>query len=218
MTSLTAGYDPCMILSRKPPAPVPERMDWTPIRCITMSRRFSFARALPLALLLAAVASCGSDRATSPTPPSQLLGLPILGSGSGSPTLLQCDPPAAADSVTALIGPLGGTLALGNTRVVIPENAVLSLTPFKLKVPASRLVEISVRGGDAEHFLFLQPVLVQIDYGRCAGSLGLLKPISVWHIDESSKALLENMGGTDLRLLHTISFYTGHLSGYAVAE
>jgi hypothetical protein len=102
--------------------------------------------------------------------------------------------------------------------VLIPANAVLSPTTFRLIVPASRIVEIAVRAGDAEHFLFEQPVLVTIDYGRCADALSRTGTLSVWHIDESSKALLENMSAVDLRLLHTISFYTGHLSGYAVAD
>ena len=117
-----------------------------------------------------------------------------------------------------MIGPQGGTLAIGNTSVVIPRNAVLAATTFRLTIPASPLVEIAVRAGDAEHFVFDEPVLVTIDYGRCADAGADLPPLTAWHIDETSKALLENMSGVDFRALHVMTFYTGHLSGYAVAD
>jgi hypothetical protein len=40
----------------------------------------------------------------------------------------------------------------------------------------------------------------------------------VWYIDSDTKAMLEPMGGVDNKLLKTITFTTGHLSGYAVAN
>ena len=83
---------------------------------------------------------------------------------------------------------------------------------------ASSCVEIAVRAGDAEHVVFAQPVLLTIDYGRCAAGLSAQQALTAWHIDETSKALLENMSGVDLRALHVITVYTGHLSGYAVAD
>jgi hypothetical protein len=184
-----------------------------------MSRLTPFARrALAIVVTLLAGASCGGDRVTSAGSPSgEESPLPLLATQRDS-TLLQCDEPESDQVATEVIGPLGGTLAIGNTRVVIPANAVPGLTSFRLTIPRSRLVEISVRAGDAEHFLFDQPVLVAIDYGRCASGLSPLDPVTVWHIDESSKSLLEPMLGVDLRLFHTVTFYTGHLSGYAVAE
>lgn len=177
------------------------------------------ARLSALAFVVVAASACGSDATTGVPDRTRSDGraLPPLLGGSGT-SLLQCDPPVAAGTTTGVIGPLGGLLSIGGTRVLIPANAVLAPTAFRLTVPASRLVEISVRAGDAEHFLFEQPVLVTIDYGRCADAVPLSSPLSVWHIDETSKSLLENMSAVDLRLLHTITFYTGHLSGYAVAD
>ena len=182
-----------------------------------MTRRLTYAALA--AVLLAAGTSCTGDSVSGvPTqPPASTLSIPLLG-GTSAPTLLQCEPPATADSVTSVIGALGGTLSLGATSVVIPQNAVLVPTTFTLTVPASRLVEISVKAAGTDHYLFQQPVIVTIDYGRCAGSLSLLTPVTAWHIDEVTKAPLEPMLGLDVRLLHTIAFYTGHLSGYAVAD
>jgi hypothetical protein len=40
----------------------------------------------------------------------------------------------------------------------------------------------------------------------------------VWYIDPATGTLLENMLGVDNKLTRTITFSTGHLSGYAVAN
>lgn len=182
-----------------------------------MTRRLLHpSRLFALAFALLTAASCG-DAATG-----------IAGRDAGSlrplvdttsqPTLLACDPASTTQTATGIIGPLGGTLAIGATSVTIPANAVLAPTSFQLTIPASRLVEISVKAGNADHYVFLQPVVVTIDYGRCAGSLSPLTALSAWNIDEATKAPLENMGGVDARLLHTITFATIHFSGYAVAD
>lgn len=186
------------------------------LRSFSMTRRM-IGRVVALSLLVAGGASCGVGSMETVTSPSGTLGLPLLGDSS-SAHLLQCTPPADSQTVTTDIGPLGGTLAIGNTSVVIPQGAVLQNTTFRLTIPASNLVEISVKAGAADHFLFAQPVTISIDYGRCASTLSPLQPVTAWHIDETSKALLENMTGVDLRLFHTITFLTGHLSGYAVAD
>ncbi|MDB4880918.1 MAG: hypothetical protein JWL60_2364 [Gemmatimonadetes bacterium] len=174
-------------------------------------------RVAALAFAIVAGAACATDSSTGVAPGAAgEPRLPLVG-GSGS-TLLQCEPPAAAQTVTGVIGLPGGTLQVGGTRMVIPENAVPTPTTFTLTVPRSPFVEISVRAGDAEHYLFQRPVLVTIDYGRCAGSLDPVRPVTAWHIDEGSRSLLENMRGLDVRLTRSITFSTGHLSGYAVAD
>ena len=216
MTLLTARYAACIIVYCKLPAPVAEPHSGDLQHAAPMIRRI--AHATLAALLLASVASCGGDTVSGvPATPRGSLSLPLLG-GTTSPSFLQCDPPAAADSVSGIIGALGGTLQLGGTSVVIPQNAVLTPTAFTLTVPASRMVKISVKAAGTDHYVFLQPVLVTIDYGRCASGLSVLDPLTAWHIDEDTNAPLENMLGVDLRLLHTVTFYTGHLSGYAVAD
>lgn len=184
-----------------------------------MTRRLLHpARLLALAVALVTATSCGDmPSGLSGRPPATGSLFPIGGTSNQS-TLLACDPAATSQTATALIGPLGGTLAIGTTSVTIPANAVLSPTTFQLTIPSSRLVEISVKAGGADHYVFAQPVLVTIDYGRCAGSLSPLSTLSVWNIDETTKALLQNMGGVDARLLHTITFSTIHFSGYAVAD
>lgn len=141
---------------------------------------------------------------------------PSAASTAGA-TLISC--PTDQPMVTeATIGLLGGLLNLGSTSISIPVGAVLTPTTFRIEVPASNLMEISVTGGDAEHFLFERPVSITIDYGRCDRAVTDAAPLTVWHIDEESKALLEHMGGVDDKLSRKITFQTGHLSGYAIAN
>jgi len=177
---------------------------------------------LPLALL--ALAACWGD-VTSPTPRASDTGRaesialwPLTpDTDVSAATLISC-PTTTAQSVTQHIGLSGGVLALGNTRVVIPFGAVLVPEDFTLTIPESPYAEIRVRAGSAEHYLFQQPVLMSIDYSRCASPELDQRALSVWNIDEDSRALLEQMTGVDLKLTHTITFTTIHLSGYAVAD
>jgi hypothetical protein len=167
---------------------------------------------LGLSLLLAAGAGCARDQEvpTAGTPAG------LAARETSGAELVAC-PPDTAQTASTLIGPLGGVLAAGNTRVVIPASAVLAPTTFTLTVPASPYVEIDVRADGAEHYLFAAPVTVTIDYARCGRRLDET-PLSAWNIDPQTKALLERMTGVDDKLTHTITFTTIHFSGYAVAD
>lgn len=176
---------------------------------------------LLLALSLAAGAACSGDSPAPTRAPDAAapITLPILSPPSApqtAATLISC-PTATTRSVSGLIGPLGGILALGNTRVIIPLSAVLFPKQFTLTIPASNYAEIEVNAGGVNHYLFQLPVVMAIDYSRCDQS-ALNQPLSVWNIDPDSKELLERMIGVDEKLTHTIVFTTIHLSGYAVAD
>lgn len=160
-----------------------------------------------VAILLASVLSACADI----TPPEQAA---LNGSSS---RLVEC-PINTTKSTSGLIGPLGGTLLLDGHAVVIPAGAVPALTEFKLTVPASRFVEVQITAKGQEHFVFDAPIAGVISYARCTRSDIDNVPLSVWYIDGETKALLENMGGLDDKLTRTVTFSTGHLSSYAVAE
>ena len=179
-----------------------------------MLRPTRLTLALGVALALAGAASCTADRAASPLPAERSS---LLGLGSDSPSLITC-PAGAAQSVTSTIGPLGGLLAVGNTRVLIPANAVLAPTSFTLTVPSSKYVEIEVTAAGTEHFVFELPVTATIDYSRCSRSNLQRGLLSVWNIDPATKALLEPMPSVDDKLTRTVTFTTLHFSGYAVAD
>lgn len=163
-----------------------------------------------LSVLIALIAGCSGERGA--------ISDPLNGrTASDGPQLIAC-PATETQSVTGLIGPLGGVLETGHTRVNFPLGALSSLQPVTLTVPASNYAEIDVTVNGLLHYVFSQPVSVTIDYSRCASAQLDSTPLSVWYIDSQSKALLENMGGTDDKAAHTITFSTGHFSGYAVAD
>jgi hypothetical protein len=166
------------------------------------------------ALLLAALVGCRSDSST-PTGPGRDQG-PARSLGATGTALMEC-PASATETSTGLIGPLGGTLVVGGIQITVPANAVLSPTSFTLTVPQSNYLEIDLKAGDAEHFVFESPVVVAIDYGRC-GLSRFHSALSAWNIDPATKALLEEMPSVDSQLTHTIIFSTIHFSGYAVAD
>jgi hypothetical protein len=168
--------------------------------------------------LLVLGASC-SDGPTAPRTiapadsASKLLGLPIFGS---SPKLLYC-PSSETTTATGLVGSLGGTLSLLGTSVTIPGGALLDDTSVELTIPAGQYMEVDLTVNNGQHINFLQPVVVTIDYSRCNRFSTLFKLLSVWNIDQDSKALLEKMGGIDNKLTQSITFVTPHFSGFAIA-
>lgn len=180
-----------------------------------MIRRTRIRLALAAALSLAGVASCTTDPVPGPLASnrSALLGL----TGGNGTSLITC-PAGDSQTATSVIGPLGGVLSAGNTRVVIPADAVLAPTAFTLNVPSSKYVEIEVTAGGSEHFVFALPVTVTLDYGRCNGSDLEKSSLSAWNIDPATKGLLEAMVSVDDKVARTVTFSTIHFSGYAVAD
>lgn len=175
------------------------------------------------AVLVIALGLAGScrDLPTAPSTPqvtkdttgSRLLGLPGLWS---TPTLLSC-PTSQSLSTSAIIDATGGTLSLDGTSVTIPLNALLGPTTVELNIPAGQYMEVDLTVNGGQHITFLQPVVVTIDYSRCNRLSTLLAPLSVWNIDPTTKALLQNMGGVDNKLTQSITFLTPHFSGFAIA-
>lgn len=140
-----------------------------------------------------------------------LLGLPE------PPQLLVC-PSNETVSTSALITPLGGSLTLAGHQLDVPAGALQLPVLINLTEPASKFVEVSVSVVGVDHFLFQLPVTLTLSYERCGRSNIDRESIQAWHIDEVTKALLENMGGLDDKDAHTVTFSTGHFSGYALAQ
>lgn len=173
-----------------------------------MNKRFPL-RTFCAPVLAVALASCSDLVVPSAAPET-----PRLSSTTGA-TLLEC-PKETADSAGALIGPLGGTLQLNGHEVTIPLNAVLLPTQFRLVEPASNYMEVQVRAGDQEHFQFQRPVSLRISYARCTRSNIEKASLRIYHTDETTKAILADMGGTDDKTARVVTTSTDHLSGYTI--
>lgn len=137
---------------------------------------------------------------------------------TANPKLVSC-PTSQTQSATATISPLlGGTVSVGGSSVTLPVGAVALPTVITVTIPASNYMEVEVRAGGLEHLVFQLPVRIAIDYSRCDRSNIDRAPLSAWYIDRETKALLEDMRGTDDKGARTVTFTTGHLSSYAIAQ
>ncbi|MBI4544264.1 MAG: hypothetical protein HY703_03615 [Gemmatimonadetes bacterium] len=172
--------------------------------------RSTCQRVAAVALALAAlIPAC--DAPTAPEPP----GLAPRYDNSGA-TLLEC-PTTEPRSVDATINGLGGTFSLDGHSITLPAGAVPSPTLFRLIVPASSYMEVEITAVGLDSFIFQAPVSIRLSYARCTQDLSSAA-LTAWHIDTQSKALLENMSGADDKASRTMTFSTGHLSSYAVAN
>ena len=173
-------------------------------------------RLLVAGLMAAAVAvagGCGDAAGVSRITAPQFE--PRLVSSNTPAGLLEC-PTHITQSTSGTIGPLGGSLTLDGTSLVLPPGAVGLPTPFTLAIPASNYMEVRITAGGMEHFEFLKPVSATISYARCTRADIDKVALTVWHIDPVTKALLENMNGSDDKSARTVSFGTDHLSGYSI--
>jgi hypothetical protein len=175
---------------------------------------------------MVATLSCDASQTTGPStdlerhPPSlspieadstNLLGL-------FGPRPLYC-PSSETHQTSAIIGALGGILSVGGVTVSIPLGALLGDVTVVLTVPASNNMEIDISVEGHESWVFEQPIVVTVPYTRCRLTLlQLLTPIVAWHFDPVTRELLAPMPSVDNKLARTVTFTTGHLSGYILAN
>ena len=175
---------------------------------------------LVVAASAAALVACGEPASsTSPvaTTASAKGGDSAAHRSANGTNLLEC-PIDTSASTSSVIGINGGTVSLGGTSVTIPAGALLTNEVVELTIPAGHYMEVDLSVNGGQHIVFELPVTATIDYSRCGRTSATLKPLTVWNIDEQTKALIQNMGGIDDKLLEQITFSTPHFSGYAVAN
>jgi hypothetical protein len=176
--------------------------------------RWTVVRRFTLATLAAALTAC-----SEPTAPDPSAAASTFLFGEIKPGLVEC-PTDVTESGSALLGVAGGTVIAGGHLLIVPANALpeLGLSLITLTAPASKYVEIEVRVNGEPHFLFNLPVTVVVDYSRCSRINIDRAPLRVWYIDSETKEFLADMGGIDDKLLRTVTFFTDHFSGYAIAQ
>jgi hypothetical protein len=127
-------------------------------------------------------------------------------------------PSGESATTTAEVGPLGGLVSVGGTSISIPVGALLETVTLTVTEPASRYMEVDISVAGAEHFIFQTPVVVTVSYARCNGMRWGAAPLAAWYFEGDPENLLELMPSVDNRLARTVTFVTGHLSGYILAN
>jgi hypothetical protein len=143
-----------------------------------------------------------------------------LRNGEDDPPKTVACPTNESASASAVVGPLGGVVtALPTaTAILLPAGSLLSATTVDVTVPASQSVVVEIVANGAEHFTFALPVTIVLDYSRCTRSDILSDELSVYVYDPVTGQLGEKMVSVDNKLLRRITFATGHLTSYVVAE
>lgn len=186
--------------------------------------RHTFVRPLVLAATLLVFTACSDASPISGPDASSRLDYSVDArrAASESPSslasnvqLLVC-PSTQTFTASAIIGREGGSLSVGGATMTLPQRAVHRPTLFTMTVPASQYVEVDIVAEDRPHFNFEKRVSITLDYSRC-GADADEKPLTAWHIDPSSKRLIEQMPGRKDRRSNNVTFGTDHLSGYALA-
>jgi hypothetical protein len=163
--------------------------------------------------LTLSLADCSGDLATSPT-------VPVASARrvhDGEPHSLLACPSSRTMEASATIGHAGGIVAVGGFSMRVPGGVVSQPTTFTLTVPASQYLEVEISAAGEKHYQFERAATVTLDYSRCSLDVRTAD-FSAWYIDSDTKEPLANMGGHHDRGRHLITFFTDHLSGYAIAN
>ena len=163
--------------------------------------------------VVAALAGVGCSEPASPNSPNSAA--PRLAT-TGSTSLVPCETQDAV-ATRATIDAAGGNIAVGGATISIPPGAVLGPTEFSVTIPATNARRVDIAATGFEHFIFEQPITVSLDYMRCSPGRIEAAPLAVWYVDDAG-TLLERMPTLDDRSRKRVTFLTGHLSGYAIAN
>jgi len=177
--------------------------------------------ALPAAAILAVtVWSCRPDNSptgvsvTSPPPVSGDLVSGVVSTPTslvGKLGLLKCTPLPYAKSST-VIGPLGGTLRIGQSTLTIPAGALAR----SVQITGEQLSDTvnSVRFAP-EGLQFAKPASLQMPYGNCS-LVGIIVPKQIAYTTDNLQ-ILQLLLSVDNLLSKTVTGQVNHFSRYAVA-
>jgi len=131
-------------------------------------------------LVIVAVAACADGR-NEPVP----LSPSFNASASGNPDvskLAKLKPGRArpAEIVTAVIGPEGGSLRLGDFEIIVPAGAVTKKTPFRIKTPTDpNGAQYSYAEFDPSG-TFLKPLTIRLPLDNTQPDEGATEASVVW--------------------------------------
>lgn len=177
--------------------------------------RYREAARLVLALpVLLAFASCGELEGPV-APHAEPMPGPNLSVGGGK--LLTC-PAGETATASGNIGMGGGRIEVAGHALVVPKGALASPQRFRIDVQSSPHLVISFQAEGHEHFRFLQPATITLNYSRCETEAESAPDLRVYYVDPVSLQILEDVGGLLDQTSNTVTAQTDHLSDYAVGS
>ena len=170
-------------------------------------------RAAVFASLVMALAVCGVDNTSAPTPaaPPQasLLGT-LTGTVDNVLSPLSCST-RGYGSVTKVMGNPGGSISVGPHTLSIPSGALGKAVTITMSAPKGNIIQVKFL---PEGLTFNKPTSLTLSYAECG--LLVLNP-KVVYIDDD-KNILETLLSVPNLLGKTVTGSLGHFSAYAVAE
>src|SRR2546428_2449419 len=165
---------------------------------------------------IVAMLSCGEP---APLGPARYdLGVPpvdsLIQTGDSvvrSAGLLTCSP-LPYDSVTATIGPAGGTLQVGPHTFSVPAGALDSLVSITAVAPSDTVNRVQFQ---PQGLTFQQPASLVPSYANCS-RMGSTQPLQIAYTNDSLQ-ILDYVPSLDDSTSQTVTGQLRHFSDYAVA-
>lgn len=114
-----------------------------------------------------------------------------------------------AQQGSAVIGPAGGTITLGNNQLIVPAGALDTATLITASVPADTIASIHF---EPEGLQFRKPAGLVLDGEGCTVSGD---GVDVLYLDDDG-AVLERIEATYSNFWHTVAAPISHFSVYAI--
>lgn len=186
---------------------------------------------LPLAVaLLVVLGGCSPDSSvsapTAPSAPAKLLALdPVVSTTTSTVdgttglvsttlysvvSLLTCP---SQDQITAskVIGPLGGSLVIGDHELVVPAGALSQNVTISGTRVTGSVAEVDFQPHGLK---FAKPATLRLSYSVCKTSQKNVQ--SIVYVDDAQQ-ILESPQSTDDAKTDKVTAWINHFSGYAVA-
>ena len=186
---------------------------------------------LPLAVaLLAVLGGCSPDSSvsapTAPSAPAKLVALdPVVSTTTSTVdgttglvsttlyrvvSLLTCP---SQDQITAskVIGPLGGSLVIGDHELVVPAGALSQNVTISGTRVTGSVAEVDFQPHGLK---FAKPATLRLSYSVCKTSQKNVQ--SIVYVDDAQQ-ILESPQSTDDAKTDKVTAWINHFSGYAVA-
>lgn len=168
-----------------------------------------FRRGVLAVFVLVAAAAAGCDGPAPVAAPER----PSAGLlGAQNPLSLLACTPQPAESASAVIGPAGGTLAVGPHTLVVPAGALDSAVTITAVAPSDSVNRIEFQ---PQGLRFQQPASLTMSYANC-GVGGALGSLAVVYTDDSLN-ILETLFSTPNPFAQSVTGQLWHFSDYAIA-